>query len=292
LSSAQSVRSRAERRPAPTGRAPICFCGSTAHNRVRSGSSDRLLLQSFPFEVVQCAECGLARTLPVPDAEQYVDGYALTTENGRFTGESEDAWSARILDDVEAHCAGRRLLDVGCHVGNLVAAARERGFDAEGIDLDPISTAEGRRLGRNVRAARIDDVNGSFDVVVMSHVLEHVDDLRGFLSGVGDVIAPGGHAYILVPHYRGLMPRLMGNRWIGWFPSQHVWHFTPETLVQVVEEASALRVARLATRGVIEPPSKGAKGQVKRLVTLSSKACGWGDEIEAFFVKPGAMEAS
>lgn len=245
---------------------PACFCGSLPYRRLLTGSYDRLLLRNYAFEVVQCTQCELARTLPVPDPQQYEQGYALTTQEGHFVGATEDGWSAQIVDVVRTLVPNGRLLDVGCHVGNLVAAAAARGFDAEGIDLDPVATAEGRRLGRAVLTGRLEALDKTYDVVVMNQVLEHVLDLKTFLAGVTGVLAPGGHAFIFVPYHRGAMPRLMGDHWIGWFPSQHVWHFTPATLVRVVQEASPLQLVSYTTKGVIDPPSAGLKGRVKSAV--------------------------
>jgi hypothetical protein len=77
----------------------------------------------------------------------------------------------------------------------------------------------------------------------------------------------------------------MGQNWMGWFPQQHVWHFTPATLIRTVEGATGLRVVDCATRGVIEPPSPGAKGVAKAIVSACSRCVKWGDEIEAVFEK-------
>jgi SAM-dependent methyltransferase len=271
---------------------PVCLCGSTCYSELISGNYDRLLLRGYEFRVIQCLECGLARTVPIPDPHQYERGCGPTSEGGSFVGSHDDAWSDSIVQDVQKRLGVGRLLDVGCHVGALVAAAEARGFDAEGIDLDPVATSEGRGLGRRVRTASIGEIEDSFDFVVMNQVLEHVLDVRGLLSNVARVLVPGGHLYVLVPYHRGLMPRLMKNRWIGWFPSQHVWHFVPETLTRVVGEASGLRLVTLTTKGVIEPPSVGFKGHVKAGVTILSRIVEWGDQIEAFFQKPREGEVS
>jgi SAM-dependent methyltransferase len=266
--------------------APVCFCGSRRYSRVLDGRFDRLLLQNYEYTTARCLACGLVRTLPVPDPSQYQHGWALSTNEGRFVGSSNDQWSERLAQYVRARSRGTRLLDIGCHVGNLVVAAIAQGFEAEGIDLDPLATAEGQRLGRPVRTQSIEEVDSTYDVVVLNHVFEHVVDLRPFLASVSAVLVPGGRAFVFVPHHRGLLPRLMKDHWIGWFPSQHVWQFTPGTLGRVVEQSSPLRLVHCTTRGVIEPPSVGVKGTVKACLTLVSRAAGWGDQVEAIFEKP------
>lgn len=262
-----------------------CVCGDERHATVMSGRYQRLGVHDYVFTILKCKSCGLARTSPVPDSRQYDVGYALTTKEGEFVGSTEDEWSANVARDVAQRAGGRRLIDIGCHVGNLVQAASELGFDAYGIDLDPVATEAGRRLGRAVEQRDLAQVNDTFDVAVLIHVLEHIQELRSFLFHLERLLVPRGLAFINVPHYRGLMPRLMRENWMGWFPQQHVWHFTPATLVATVEKGGSLRVVDCTTRGVIEPPSTGIKGAVKAAVSTLSRSVEWGDEIEAVFQK-------
>jgi SAM-dependent methyltransferase len=215
--------------------------------------------------------------LPVPDERQYSSG---TFE---FCGQPEDSWSSQIAEYVAKYAKGPKLLDVGCHVGNLVAAALDRGLQAEGVDLDPTAIAQGQSLGRPVSEMSVDAVSGQYDAVVLNHVLEHVVDLTAFLRSVERLLAPRGLVFVFVPHYRGLVPRLMGESWYGWLPTQHVWHFTPSTLVGTAERTTSLRLRSVTTRGGIEPASQGAKGVAKRLVAMTSQGLRMGDQIEAIF---------
>jgi 2-polyprenyl-3-methyl-5-hydroxy-6-metoxy-1,4-benzoquinol methylase len=175
---------------------------------------------------------------------------------------------------------------VGCGVGNLVVAATEQGFDAEGIDVDPIATDEARKNGRPVRTATLEQVQGSYDVLVVNHVLEHIEDLEAFLAHVSRVLTSAGRFFVLSPHYKGLIPRLLRGRWMGWVPREHFWHFTPGTLAATVEQMSPLTLVRSSTEGVIEPPVGGVKGIAVAALTAVSKGLGRGDQVEAIFEKP------
>jgi SAM-dependent methyltransferase len=180
------------------------------------------------------------------------------------------------------------LLDVGCSIGNLVMAAAEQGFEAEGIDVDPVATEEARRQGRPVRTAALEQVQGTYDVVVVNHVLEHIEDLGGFLAQVSRVLAAGGRLFVFSPHYKGLIPRLRRGRWMGWVPREHVWHFTPETLATSIERASPLVLVSCETKGVIELPASGAKGIGVAALGALSSGLGRGDQVEAIFEKSRA----
>jgi SAM-dependent methyltransferase len=262
-----------------------CFCGEQQYSIIRSGEYSRLGVHGYRFSILKCVACDLARTTPAPDPRQYASGFSLTTRSGEFVGSTQDAWSAAVARDVAKWGTGKRLLDIGCHVGNLVEAAGEIGFDAHGIDLDPVATARGRQLGRALENRSLEDVKETFDVVVLVHVLEHVHELRTFLFHLERVLVRGGLAFVYVPHHRGLIPRLMRDNWMGWVPQQHVWHFTPRTLARTVETTTRLRTRDCTSHGVIEPPSTGIKGAGKAAISAFSRFVGLGDGVEAVFGK-------
>ncbi|SEW01854.1 Methyltransferase domain-containing protein [Luteibacter sp. 329MFSha] len=66
-------------------------------------------------------------------------------------------------------------------------------------DIEPSSD----RMVR-VDMTRMQFGDGSFDVVIANHVLEHVHDLGAALHEVGRVLAPGGHAILQTPYSRRL----------------------------------------------------------------------------------------
>ena len=89
-----------------------------------------------------------------------------------------------------------RLLDVGCGTGALVAAARDRGLDAIGVDPDPeMAALAGSLLGEDVVVAGLPDLpfaDDGFEVVTANFVLNHVDHPRAGARELARVAAPGG----------------------------------------------------------------------------------------------------
>jgi ubiquinone/menaquinone biosynthesis C-methylase UbiE len=263
---------------------PACACGASSYREIlKIGERDEA--PRF-FAIAECTSCGLARTLPPPDPKQYEEGYAPTTRAARFAGSLSDLWSPQVARYVRDNSTGRSLLDVGCGVGNLVVAARNLGFDSEGIDIDPVATREASRQGRHVRTATLQQVAGPYDAVVVNHVLEHIEDLSDFLAHVSRVLSPGGRLFVFSPNREGLIARLRRDHWMGWVPREHVWHFTPSTLASTVERSSSLLPVATTSKGVIEGPVGGVTGLAVRALTLLSKSLGRGDQVEAIFERP------
>lgn len=273
--------------PARREEPPACVCGSRRYRTLFDATFDRVHVRLLPYSVVECGSCGLARTFPVPEGDRYGEAHAGPTSEGTPVGFPEDTLSAERASWIAARAPGPRLLDVGCNGGNLVAATAELGLDAEGIDPDPVATEWGRRLGRRLHTGTLDALDGRYDVVVLAHVLEHVVDPGGILREVARLMAPHGRAFVFVPNRSGLVPGLMHERWMGWVPSEHVWHFTPATLRRTVEAVAPLRVVACTTRGVLEPPSAGVKGAAKAGVTAAARLLRRGDQIEAVLERSG-----
>lgn len=85
--------------------------------------------------------------------------------------------------------AGERVLDIGCGNGALAADLAHRGASVTGVDHDRAAIAEARvrHAATGTRflesdASRLPE--GPFDVVILSNVLEHMDDRVGFLQHV------------------------------------------------------------------------------------------------------------
>jgi SAM-dependent methyltransferase len=112
-----------------------------------------------------------------------------------------------ILDALRASVpdlAERRIVDVGCGVGGLVADLARAGLRVAGA-CD--SYVEGLRIARQRVEAPLFVVDeGPFpplapgqDLIGLFDVLEHIDDDRGALRSVAEVLRPGGVLVLTVP---------------------------------------------------------------------------------------------
>ncbi len=119
----------------------------------------------------------------------------------------------------ESAVAGGAILDVGCGVGQVVCALRERGFAARGIDVSAANVEAARDVACAVYDGRvIPFTDASFDAVGAFNVLEHVEEPVAFLDEMTRVLRPGGRMVVSSPNFlrvlgwRDYHPRMAGLR--------------------------------------------------------------------------------
>jgi 2-polyprenyl-3-methyl-5-hydroxy-6-metoxy-1,4-benzoquinol methylase len=240
------------------------------------GCSTVPLERSGEIRVDACAQCGVAFVTPAPTLPElehhYNDAayYAEWMTTQRLA--RRDLWRER-LQIVKDQRHGGKLLDVGCGDGGFLEAARTAGFDCAGTELSAYAVEEaGRRLGLPITAGPLRSIGyaaGSFDLVTMWHVLEHLEDPTNELREVYRLLRPGGLLFVAVPnrlsHLFNVVYRVCKGRPIRLYtPGEkelHLFHFTPESLARVLTACGF----RLRTMGLDVEDVDWRKRTVDRL---------------------------
>src|SRR5437588_11052930 len=105
---------------------------------------------------------------------------------------------------VAAACAasGKRVLDVGCGYGRLLALVKAAGFEVTGVEINAEIVAANRKAGLScISADEFKTSNDRYDVMLMAHVIEHFApaDLLHFMDIYLDRLKPGGRLVIATP---------------------------------------------------------------------------------------------
>lgn len=143
------------------------------------------------------------------------------------------------------------LLDVGCGDGSFLRLMRDLGWMVQGVEPDPKAAAGARASGLDVvedlieRAALAPD---AFDVITMSHVIEHVPDPIAVFERTRHALKPGGTMFIFTPNSESLGHALFGRSWYSLEPPRHLHIFRAENLIACAERAG-LEVKCLRTSG-------------------------------------------
>ena len=143
-----------------------------------------------------------------------------------------------------------RFLDVGCSGGFVVEAAREAGFVAAGVDLEPpaIAYARSHFAGCEFFCGTVEEFAAAgpdpFDIVYSSEVIEHVPDVRSFVRTIAGLLRPGGILYITTPDLTHWSQPRDVHRRTGFGPPAHCIYFAPRSLIGLLEGAGFELVRR------------------------------------------------
>jgi SAM-dependent methyltransferase len=246
-----------------------CLCGLTGPGRPLFAVPHDDAPGGRTF-VVQC-DCGLRRLDPRPTATTVARYYAEASGYHAYTGrlrsplkqalwnalrDSEAAPAVRPLwvrlaspllrplarwqFDVNVRLNGRglRVLDVGSGFGDVLMYLQSRGCRTLGIDLSADAAERAREYGIDVRVGTMQSLQlppGDFDVVIMSHSLEHVPHPADEISAAWRLLAPGGRLLLAVPNGDAVRLRTDGAHWSCLMAPVHFWYFDAASLRSLVE---------------------------------------------------------
>ena len=193
------------------------------------------------FQLVYNRKKYLLETTPIPSIErlpsyyQSEDYLSHKDESGSFFGKLYmflRSWSiSNKLKLVKRfHKEKGNLLDLGCGTGEFLLAARESGWNASGVE--PGEQARGFALEKGLEVdsdwKTLDE--GSFDVICLWHVLEHIPELEECCIKLQRLLNPGGTLIIAVPNFQSWDAKHYGSYWAAYDVPRHLWHFSKKSM--------------------------------------------------------------
>ena len=180
----------------------------------------------------------------------------------------------------ERHCAGRRVLDLGCGSGYGVGRLARSAASVVGVDISPeaIAFAQCAYPSPNTRfeviqpqaALPFDD--GMFDVVLSFQVIEHVTDELQYLREARRVLVKGGMLIVITPDRK--------NRLFRWQKPWNRWH---------LREYSSARLSALVT-GVFDVREILRMGAPDDVASIELRRYRWTRWLTLPFTWPGIPE--
>jgi 2-polyprenyl-3-methyl-5-hydroxy-6-metoxy-1,4-benzoquinol methylase len=254
------------------------LCGSADTEYLVTGY-DRMRPTAKDYEYSRCRSCGLVFLDPLPQAEEipsfYHEEYSphqhpspapkseklfnrlatrwlygvASTSRPRALRAAFRLLSGRIMKGTHEPYGANRLLDVGCGAGELLAHYQRLGWSACGIDFSARACGACRQRGLEVYEGTIFDAPLSgrqFDLILMSHVIEHLLDPVAVLARAADLLAPRGKVILETPNIRGIGFSLYGSCWFPLEAPRHIFLFDPQT-IRLLGRKAGLRPLKVAT---------------------------------------------
>ena len=163
------------------------------------------------YDVVVCQDCGFCFADNIPEQRDFdvyyenMSKYAKSESSGKSTPyeDARYATSAKFIQSLHPP-SELNILEIGCATGGLLGLLKRKGYpNVVGIDPSAACAETARRLyGVQVHVAKFSDLTlpeHSFDLIVMTGVLEHVRDLDQALLQLTRLLTRHGLLYIAVP---------------------------------------------------------------------------------------------
>ncbi len=188
------------------------------------------------FDLAKCNSCGFVylSTRPAPD---YLSEYYTDDNSSYYKKADIKIPSDFYVPDKNA----KRVLDVG--FGNCTALLKKylAGWNCYGVDFSDVAVSKGKEFypflnlaqGTIQAAAHQDNF---FDMVTLSHVLEHDYNPISMLKEIRRVLKPGGELVIDIPNFGGLYYTLFKEK-AEYFVPHHLSFFDKKTLAMTIEKA-------------------------------------------------------
>jgi methionine biosynthesis protein MetW len=179
------------------------------------------------------------------------------------------------------------ILDIGCGAGDNADILKDMGYTVDGITISEDERVAAQRIMRNVFVHNVEQgipkgITGKYDVIILSHVLEHICYPQTLLKEIHRILNPGGFLIIALPnlmHFRSRWQLIKGNfeyQEYGIWDYTHFRWYTFRSGKKLLEQAG-YKVERADVSGEIpfEPrlrhllPEGARKGMYKLLKKLS-----------------------
>ena len=267
---------------------PCVICGSRKFKQSLSCEG---------FGYVRCTACGLVQMNPQPlkeeiehrynngqdylayeiaNEENYLNLQLLALEDAGFI-ELEKELFLGVSSSLRSSVPGPHILDIGCAIGSLLSRLRDRGWETTGVEISGPQAGYGRReRNLDIRSLPLEEnkfPQGSFDTVLASHLIEHLNDPAALIREVWRILKPGGSFFVTTPNIAGFQARLFRGRWRSAI-FDHLYLFSSKTLTRLLGENGFI-IEKTATWGGLAAGT--APAPLKRIFDRAAKRFGFGD---------------
>jgi SAM-dependent methyltransferase len=133
-----------------------------------------------------------------------------------------------------------------------MSALRRAGWEVEAVEWDPIAARMAREFSRcqvwlgDFRT--VDLPRETYDLVVLNHVFEHLDEPVEAVQRIRALLKPNGRAVLVYPNPDALGAKIFGRLWFAWEVPRHLVLVTRDAMAGV-SKRGGLSVEHVRTNG-------------------------------------------
>jgi 2-polyprenyl-3-methyl-5-hydroxy-6-metoxy-1,4-benzoquinol methylase len=220
------------------------LCGSDEYKLLFKGR-DRMISVDAEYNVVECQKCGLIFLNPQPEEEELSPHYS--SEYEPYIQNFFLKFITNIIAKIDARIFKRyllsnaKVLEIGCSSGEYLSALRdETGWEVTGIDISDYALSFAQKMyNLKVIKGNLIDIkfeSAQFDLVIMRHVYEHLNNPDEILKEIKRILKPKGICFIVIPNADTIERSIFKEHWWGYDVPRHLFCFSVNTIKKLLEK--------------------------------------------------------
>lgn len=247
-------------------------------------------LTNESFDIIECAQCSLRYTFPIPSFENIAPYYNFSDYISHT--DTKDGWMNQLYHIVRNRTLHQKsswvqslftgfkgkLLEVGAGTGAFANCMKEKQWEVTALEPDAASrqkAMDNYHLQLQVPDTLYQLPDASHDVICLWHVLEHVHDLKGYMKAFKSILKPNGRLIIAVPNYTSFDAQFYNKYWAAYDVPRHLYHFSPQSIQYLIKQFDLQLVQ-------IKP--MWFDSYYVSLLSEKYKKSGWLGVLRAFFI--------
>ena len=203
----------------------------------------RLLLQKQGFDIVRCRSCKFVYVNPrVSDknlAAIYQHNYFKNKDYGYTGYEQEKRLRVKNFEhwliDAEPFLIKDMpvtALDVGCAAGYCIDVMKNKGWSAEGLELDEEMCDSLKAREYVVSKTALEDftTESKYTIITLFDVIEHIPNIDTAFAKLNYLLKKDGIVVMVTPNQNSLQRKIFGRKWFQYKPVEHIQYFDKKSL--------------------------------------------------------------
>ena len=220
-----------------------CFCKKKSNFKKKITD---IRIGKYNFSIYNCTKCGIRRTYPIltkKEIESFHDvGHYRDEEGKRFNILIEylvNFFNKKRAKRIMSFKSIGKILDIGAGKGLLLSILKKKGWKVLASEVN-YKTADviRNRFKLPVLEGDIDKCKikkNSFDVINMSHVLEHLKDPISVIKKCRFILKKEGFIFIAIPNNDSLQSKFGKKHWYHLSLPYHLYHLTEKNLLDLLK---------------------------------------------------------
>ena len=151
--------------------------------------------------------------------KRFISQYKLASDKYRFISE--------YVENIKKK-EKFNILEIGCGPGGILKFFQDKGFTVQGVDFDEEHLEYGRKNNLNLLNEKSLNKSSKFDLIILSHVLEHIKDPIGEIKKIKNYLKNDSLIYIEVPSIQ-MINNMYDSDFLKYLHIAHCYHFSVDS---------------------------------------------------------------